>query len=143
METLPVVIVDIIMCYKKDMELLQDTPLQYRDLLRNYPPTYCRGDLTLSDIMLCFLVECLEIPPFIRPLLLDDFTCAVELWQNRLKLYGFAPHTLTPTWSDTLPYIVREYMSSSNIPLLEERLSYWVELIHNGCIHDPTQLVLL
>ena len=124
------------------MELYEKTPLKYRNLLLHYPPEYCLGDLTLSDIMLCFLVECLDIPMGYHPIVVADFKRATELWHSRLQLHGLSHLRLNSNWADNLPYLLAEYCITENVELLQERLTYWVQLIHNGC-RNHIPLVML
>ena len=128
MNTLPVVLVNIINRYKKDMELLEETPEQYRNMLIQYPPLYCSGNLTLEDIMLCFLVECYK-----QNIVMDEFKFAAEIWQKRLELYGWNEFSLGPCWAETLPHILAEYYITRSIDIMRSRVKYWFRLIQNGC----------
>ena len=128
MDQLPSEIEAIIRRYKKDMELLDQTPKDCITPLLMLPQLVTNCDhmllkmFTLARTSFPLIANVLNFPSFY----IDDYEQATRLWRQRLKLYGLPVTNLAPFWEDTIPYILMEYFATFDTNLLESRLKYYL-----------------
>ena len=142
---IPKDILDIIFRYATDMALLDITPLPR-------VPTGCVTPLnfevlagvhtTLADLLLIHIIDavCESNPKTIANLFLNskiaeivdfplsiinDFETACTLWKRRCQLYGKGG-MLPPSWKESLPFLILEFMVGFDVEILHDRLVKWM-----------------
>lgn len=145
MDILPKAIADIIVVYAIDMQKLESTPLPAKYtgaiaplnfdivfessnltelLLRNILEAVMDASpaQTLTTLFLYSkLAECIDFPLSV----INNFERACLIWNERCHLYGF-PDSLPPSWSESLPYLILEFLRNYNIDTLLVRLKHWL-----------------
>ena len=141
---------DIIFRFATDMALLDITPLPSI-------PTGCITPLnfevlagvhtTLADLLLIHIIDavCESNPKTITNLFLNskiaeivdfplsiinDFEKACLLWKRRCQLYGEESRgeMLPPSWKESLPFLIFEFMVGFDVEILHDRLVKWMGL---------------
>ena len=125
LDTLPTVILNIIMTYKRDLELLSQIPSPY-DKICTHIPYKLYGGFTTTDFLILHIMELVNRLD-LRDVSFDQlistphtaiiaFETANHLHRKRLELYGltFSP-PLNPCWSYSLPYLIIEYITTSDV----------------------------
>ena len=133
MDFLPAEIEALILTYKKDLELLEEIPDPYDKIATNLTyPTYL--SLSSADFLVLHVVELVNRID-LKNISIDEligtpheslikFEQASELQNARLALYGLTGgESLTPLWRLSLPYIIIDFLTTSDVFQLQYRLA--------------------
>ena len=125
------------MRYKRDLELLSQIPSPY-DKICHHIPYQLYDNFTTTDFLILHIMELVNRLD-LRDVSFDQlittphsailaFETANDLQRERLKLYGlmFSP-PLNPCWSYSLPYLIIEYITTSDIFQLRERIEFLID----------------
>jgi hypothetical protein len=150
MEQFPREIVDIIIRYVTDMQLLELSPIpgRYSGAITPLNFEIVFGETTLTDLLLGNILEAVmdaspttdltslfvysklaEVIDF--PLnVVNDFEKACTLWTKRCNLYNL-PSSLPPMWNKSLPYMIFEFLRVFDVDILGDRLRQWLGESYN------------
>ena len=127
---LPDVIINIIMLYKHDLELLEQIPDPYQIILEQIPNNI---NITTVDLLVYHIVELvtrLDLRAITLDELIDsphqtiiDFELANQIYQQRLALYHKQDtFLLNPLWKVSIPYLIIEFLTTSDLFQLRQRI---------------------
>ena len=136
---------DIIFRYATDMTLLDMTPIPRTPTGSITPLNFevINGvHCTLTDLLLIHIIDavCESNPQTIASLfinskiaeivnfplsIINDFETACTLWKRRCQLYGICG-LLPPTWRESLPFLIYEFMVGFDVETLHDRLEKWM-----------------
>ena len=132
MEKLPREIEAIIMRYKTDLELLDQIPEPYNEIAIKLPyKSYV--SLSTADFLILHVMELVHRVD-LREISIDEiiesphsslikFEKASDLQRLRLQLYGMqSSPPLSPLWRLSLPYILLDFLTTSDVFQLRQRL---------------------
>ena len=138
MDILPKEIENIILTYKKDLELLDEIPPPYAQIASNLSYN-CYHTLSPADFLVLHVVELInridlnhisidQLLDYSPHECLEQFERASELQTQRLALYGLTgEQKITPLWRYSLPYILIDFLSTNDLFQLQYRLAKYFE----------------
>lgn len=131
LDLLPKDILTIIMTYKKDLELLDQIPAPYNAIATHLP--FDTGPVTHTDFLIAHILELVHRVD-LSTVGLDEliaaphealvcFEIATDIQLERLMLYSKDSLSLSPLWRFSLPYLIIEFLTTSDIFTLRERIN--------------------
>ena len=130
LDCLPKDILNIIITYKKDLELLEQIPAPYNSVASQVP--FNIGPITPTDFIILHILELVHRVD-LATIGLDQliatphealvrFETATDLQLERLMLYSRDRYSLSPLWRFSLPYLIIDFLTTSDIFTLRERI---------------------
>ena len=131
LDCLPKDILNIILIYKKDLELLEQIPAPYNSIAGVFPGSV--GPITPTDFLIMHILELvhrvdLTTVGFDQLIAapheaLVCFEIATDIQLERLMLYSKDYLSLSPLWRFSLPYLIIEFLTTSDIFTLRDRIN--------------------